>query len=213
MQPDSNSSREPGPGPGAERLAAVWMVDLRQAWPLLLARGVLAVAFGLVALIWPTITVLMLAWAFGVYAVVDGVARIVDAVRRRERPRWWIGLLLGLLALAAGVVAVAWPGITALALATVIGAWALVNGIVEVLSAVRQRHERRSPGLLLAVGLVSALAGVLILIRPLLGAVALAALIGGFAVVYGAVLAVLAVQLRNAVRTTTAEPVPAPAAP
>jgi uncharacterized membrane protein HdeD (DUF308 family) len=55
-----------------EHVAEMWLVDLRQAWPVLLARAVFALAFGLVALIWPTITLLILAWAFGVYANMTG---------------------------------------------------------------------------------------------------------------------------------------------
>jgi uncharacterized membrane protein HdeD (DUF308 family) len=195
-----------------EHAAEVWLVDLRQAWPMLLARAVFAVAFGLVALIWPTITLLILAWAFGVYAIIDGAIQIIDGIRRRDRPRWWISLLLGLLALAAGVLALIWPGLTAVVLAIVIGAWALVTGFVEIFSAVRQRRERRRPALLLLVGLVSGVAGVGILAWPVLGAVALAALVGGFAVVYGIVLVVLALQLRNAADATT-DPSPAPASP
>jgi uncharacterized membrane protein HdeD (DUF308 family) len=195
-----------------EHAAEVWLVDLRQAWPMLLARAVFAVAFGLVALIWPTITLLILAWAFGVYAIIDGAIQIIDGIRRRDRPRWWISLLLGLLALAAGVLALIWPGLTAVVLAIVIGAWALVTGFVEIFSAVRQRRERRRPALLLLVGLISGVAGVVILAWPVLGAVALAALIGGFAVVYGILLAVLALELRNAAQATT-EPFPAPASP
>jgi uncharacterized membrane protein HdeD (DUF308 family) len=195
-----------------EHAVEVWLVDMRQAWPVLLARAVFAVAFGLVALIWPTITLLILAWAFGIYAIIDGAIQIIDGIRRRDRPRWWISLLLGLLALAAGVLALVWPGITAVVLAIVVGAWALVTGFIEIFSAVWQRRERRRPGLLLLVGLVSAVAGVVILAWPVLGAVALGVLIGGFAVVYGIVLAVLALRLRNAAQATT-EPSPAPASP
>jgi len=94
----------------------------------------------------------------------------------------------------------------------VIGVWALVTGFIEILSAVRQRRERRRPGLLLLVGLVSVVAGVVKLEWPVHGAVALAALVGGFAVVYGIVLAVLALRLRNAAQATT-ESFPAPASP
>ena len=93
-----------------------------------------------------------------------------------------------------------------------IGVWALVTGFIEILSAVRQRRERRRPGLLLLVGLVSVVAGVVILAWPVHGAVALAALVGGFAVVYGILLAVLALRLRNAAQATT-ELSPAPASP
>jgi uncharacterized membrane protein HdeD (DUF308 family) len=195
-----------------EHAAEVWLVDLRQAWPVLLARAVFAVAFGLVALIWPTITLLILAWAFGIYAIIDGATQIIDGIRRRDRPRWWISLLLGLLTLAAGIVALIWPGITAVVLAIVIGIWALATGFIEIFSAVRQRRERRRPALLLLVGLVSVVAGVLILAWPVLGAVALAVLIGAFAVVSGIVLAALALQLRNAAHAT-ADPSPAPASP
>jgi uncharacterized membrane protein HdeD (DUF308 family) len=113
-----------------QHAAEVWLVDMRQAWSILLARAVFAVAFGLVALIWPTITLLILAWAFGIFAVIDGATQIVDGIRRQDRPRWWIGLLLGLLELAAGVLALIWPGISAVALAAVVGAWALVTGFM-----------------------------------------------------------------------------------
>ena len=195
-----------------ERTAAMWLVDLRQAWPMLLARAVFAVAFGLVALIWPTITLLILTWAFGLYAIIDGAIQIIDGIRRRDRPRWWLSLLLGLLSLAAGVVALIWPGISAVALAIVVGAWALVTGLIEIISAVRQRRERRRPALLVLIGLVAAVAGVLILAWPALGAVALAALVGWFAVVYGILLAVLALQLRLTAQATM-QPSPAPASP
>jgi uncharacterized membrane protein HdeD (DUF308 family) len=192
--------------------AEVWLVDMRQAWPVLLARAVFAVASGVVALIWPTITLLVLAWAFGIFAVIDGAMQVVDGFRRRVRPRWWIGLLLGLLELAAGVLALMWPGISAVALAAVVGAWALFTGFIEIFSAVRQRRERRQPGLLLLVGLVSVAAGVVILTWPVHGAVALATLVGGFAVVYGILLAVLALQLRLTAQATM-HPSPAPASP
>jgi uncharacterized membrane protein HdeD (DUF308 family) len=196
-----------------ERAAEVLVVDLRQAWPVLLVRAVFAVALGMVALIWPTITLLALAWAFGIYAIIDGVTQITDGIRRRDRPRWWVGLLLGLLALAAGVVALIWPDITAVALAVVIGIWLLVTGVIEIISAAQQRRERRRVAWLGLAGLLSVMAGVLALAWPVLGAFALAALLGVFAMVYGAVLAALALALRNAANSPTTEPSSAPAAP
>jgi uncharacterized membrane protein HdeD (DUF308 family) len=63
------------------------LVDLRQAWPVLLVRAVLAVALGLVALIWPGITLVILAWAFGIYTIIDSVTQIIDGIRCRDRPR------------------------------------------------------------------------------------------------------------------------------
>jgi uncharacterized membrane protein HdeD (DUF308 family) len=196
-----------------ERTAAVLQVDLRLAWPVLLLRGVFAVALGLVALTWPAITLLALAWAFGVYAVVDGITQITDGILRRQRPRWWVSVLLGLLGLLAGAVALIWPGITALVLAVVVGAWALANGAVEIMSAVRQRRERRRGAMLVVAGLLSVVAGALILFWPGAGAFALALLVGAFAVLYGVVLAALALALRNAAGSPASEFTSAPAAP
>lgn len=187
-----------GPGPHAEHAAAVLSIDLRQAWPVLMARAVFAVALGLVMLIVPGVTLLLVAWAFGIYALVDGAAQVVDAIRRRHRPRWWFALLLGLIGVVAGVMALIWPYITAVVLALLVGSWALVTGVIEIVSAMRQRRERRRTAWLVVAGLLSVVAGVLILIWPVHGAVAVAMLLGVFATAYGVVLAGLALAVRRA---------------
>jgi uncharacterized membrane protein HdeD (DUF308 family) len=173
-------------------------IDLRQAWPVLMARAVLAVALGLVMLIVPGVTLLLVAWAFGIYALVDGAAQVVDAIRRRHRPRWWFALLLGLIGVVAGVIALIWPYLTAVLLAVLVGCWALVTGVIEIVSAMRQRRERRRTAWLVVAGLLSVVAGVLILIWPVHGAVAVAMLLGVFATAYGVVLAGLALAVRRA---------------
>jgi uncharacterized membrane protein HdeD (DUF308 family) len=191
-----------GPAPHAERAAAVLSIDLRQAWPVLMARAVFALALGLVMLIVPGVTLLLVAWAFGIYALVDGAAQIVDAIRRRQRPRWWIALLLGLIGVVAGVIALIWPFLTAVLLAVLVGSWALVTGAIEIVSAMRQRRERRRTAWLVVAGLLSVVAGVLILIWPVHGAFAVAMLLGVFATAYGVVLAGLALAVRRASTTS-----------
>lgn len=191
-----------GPAPHAERAAAVLSIDLRQAWPVLMVRAVLAVALGLVMLTVPGVTLLLVAWAFGIYALVDGAAQVLDAIRRRHRPRWWIALLLGLIGVVAGVIALIWPFPTAVVLAVLVGCWALVTGVIEIVSAVRQRRERRRTAWLVVAGLLSVVAGVLILIWPVHGAVAVAMLLGVFATAYGVVLAGLALAVRRASTTS-----------
>jgi uncharacterized membrane protein HdeD (DUF308 family) len=185
-------------GPHAERAAAGLSIDLRQAWPLLMARAVFAVALGLVMLTVPGTTLLFVAWAFGIYALVDGAAQVVDAIRRRHRPRWWVALLLGLLGVVAGVIALIRPYTTAVVLAVLVGCWALITGVIEIVSALRQRRERRRTAWLVVAGLISVVAGVLILIWPVHGAVAVAMLLGVFATAYGVVLAGLALAVRRA---------------
>jgi uncharacterized membrane protein HdeD (DUF308 family) len=166
---------------------------------MLVLRTVLAVAFGLVALFWPDLTLLALTIAFGVYAILDGVATVVDAARHRRRSRWWLGFLGGLASVAAGVIALIWPGITAVALAIVVGIWAVVTGLAELATAFRLREAGGRIWLLALAGALSVAAGALILIWPGAGAIGLAVVVGVFAVVYGATLGALAVRLRPSV--------------
>ncbi|MDT7613436.1 MAG: hypothetical protein QOF00_883 [Pseudonocardiales bacterium] len=165
----------------------------------LVLRAVLAVAIGVVALLLPGLTLLALALAFGIYAILDGVARGVDAVRHRGRSRWWLGLVSGLVGVAAGIIALIWPGLTAVILATLVGLWAIVTGVGEIVAAVRLRRAGGTIWLMGLAGVLSVIAGILILIRPLDAAIGLAILLGVFTVIYGVVLAALAVTLRPSV--------------
>jgi uncharacterized membrane protein HdeD (DUF308 family) len=165
----------------------------------IVVRAVLAVAFGLVALFWPGLTVLALAIAFGIYAILEGVASVIDAVRNRDRSRWWLGLLGGLASVVAGVLALIWPGITALVLAILVGIWAVVAGAAQIATAFRLREAGGRIWLLALAGVLSVIAGIVILVWPAAGAIGLAVLLGVFAVVYGAALGALAVSLRSPV--------------
>jgi uncharacterized membrane protein HdeD (DUF308 family) len=130
------------------------MVELTRSWWILAVRGVVAVIFGLLALIWPEITLLALVLVFGAYAFVDGVFALVAAVRGRQLAggsRAWL-VLEGLLGVGAGVVAVLWPDITALALLWVIAVWAVLTGVLEILAAVRLRRVLDNDGLLVVCG-------------------------------------------------------------
>ena len=109
------------------------MVELTRV-VIMALRGLAAVIFGLLALVWPEITVLALVLVFGAYAFVDGVFALVAAVRGRQLAggsRAWL-VLEGLLGIGAGIVAVVWPDITALALLWVIAFWAVLTGVLEI---------------------------------------------------------------------------------
>jgi uncharacterized membrane protein HdeD (DUF308 family) len=162
-------------------------------------RAVLAVAFGLVALLWPDLTLVALAIAFGVYVILEGVASVIDTVRNRGRSRWWWGLVSGLAGVVAGVLALIWPGVTAVALAILAGVWAVVTGVAEIAVAFRLRRAGRRVWLLGLAGALSAVAGIVILVWPAAGAIGLAVVLGAFALLYGAALAALAVSLRLSV--------------
>jgi uncharacterized membrane protein HdeD (DUF308 family) len=158
------------------------MENRHYGW-LLALRGILAIAFGFLALLWPGITALALAVLFGAFAVVDGVGMLVAYFRRRVGGRYrGAHLLAGIGALAAGIITLLWPGITVLALMVLIGAWAIVVGVMEIVAATEGRSEWYE-GL---IGGLSIVAGVLILLRPGISAIAMAQIIGVFAIIIGA---------------------------
>ncbi|WP_436956140.1 HdeD family acid-resistance protein [Streptomyces sp. SudanB182_2057] len=171
----------------------------RQLMRMLVARGAVALAFGVLALVWPGVTALALALLFGLYALGDGLALLTGSCRREEGGTHRVAHAAGgVLGLAAGLVAIAWPGVTALALVTLIGAWAVTTGVAEIWAAARFRREPRHQWALLLAGAASVVAGVLLWARPDVGAVAVARVVGCYALVSGASLLAAAHRLRDA---------------
>jgi uncharacterized membrane protein HdeD (DUF308 family) len=174
------------------------VVELARNWWTLALRGLAAVLFGIVAWIWPDLTVTALVLLFGAFALVDGVFTVVAALRGRGRdPNWGALLLGGISGIALGLMTLAWPGITALVLMYLVAAWAIVTGAFELIAAIRLRREIEGEWLFGLSGVLSILFGVLVAIFPGEGAVALVWLIGAYAVVFGMLLIALALRLRG----------------
>lgn len=184
------------------------VVDPRRAWPLVLTRGILGVLFGVLALVWPGITVLALAFLFGIYVLIDAVGAIMHAFRPGDGAHRIAYALLGVLGLIAGVLTLVWPGVTVLVLATLVGAWAVVTGIMEIVAAIRLRKQITGEAFLVVAGALSVVAGVLVLFHPIAGAFGVALLIGIYAVIYGVTLVVLSFRLRSLAKS--AEPAEQP---
>jgi uncharacterized membrane protein HdeD (DUF308 family) len=163
-------------------------------------RGVFAVIFGVLVLAWPAVTALALALLFGVYALVNGVSTIVAVIRGDELFRRWLVALSGLVSIAAGLVTLLWPGITVLALTLVVGVWAMATGLSEIVAAVRLRRALDHKVFLVVIGVLSVIAGALLVWHPLTGALGIAIVVGSYAVVYGVLLIGVAVWLRHTVR-------------
>src|SRR5207249_11847246 len=103
----------------------------------MLLRGLAAIVFGVLAFVWPGQTLLALVYLFGIYAIVDGVLALWFTYQAaQDQKRWWPYLLEGLVGIAAGIIAFASPGITALALAFVVAAWAILTGVVDIAAAI-----------------------------------------------------------------------------
>jgi uncharacterized membrane protein HdeD (DUF308 family) len=164
----------------------------------LLWRGLLAVAIGVVSVAWPGITIGALVIVFAAYAF---LAAIADGARAfsSDRAGPVAGyLLLALLSTAAGVTALVWPGITAFVLTIWIAAWAFVTGAVEVAMAFRSGEQAGERALWALTGVVSVALGVVLAIRPDIGALTLATVFGLFSIVYGLSTIALGAQLHRA---------------
>jgi uncharacterized membrane protein HdeD (DUF308 family) len=170
---------------------------LRQNWWLVLLRGVAGILFGIITFVAPGISLAALVLLFGAYAFADGVLAIATAIRRRSADRWWLLLLEGIAGIAAGVVTLLWPGITALALLYLIAAWALVTGVFEIAAAIRLRKVITGEWLLALSGILSIGLGVLLVLAPGPGALALVIWIGAYAFVFGILLVALGFRLRS----------------
>lgn len=181
------------------------MMEISGYWRSVALRGVLAMIVGVTALIWPAATLGVLVLLFGAYALVDGLVMAGTALfggASAAGRRAWL-LLAGVAGIAAGLVTLAWPGITALALLWLIAAWAIVTGVMEFVAAVSLRRELANKWLLGLGGIVSVAFGVSLAVRPAQGALAVIWLIGLFVTVLGTTLVALAVRLRRYNRSIT----------
>jgi len=151
----------------------------------LIVRGVLAVIVGVVAIAWPGVTVLALVILFAVYAFIDAGIQGARAFTSSTAGPVVGHLLLALIDVAAGVIALAWPGPTALVLVIVVAAWAFVGGFFELFAAFQAGETAGTRAMFLIGGLVSIAFGVVLAARPGIGAVTLALLFGLYSMIFG----------------------------
>ncbi len=171
---------------------------LVENWWTFLIRGVIAILFGLAAIIWPSLTVTILVFVFGAYVIVDGIFSIaVSIMTRKQNDQWWVGILLGIAAIIIGIWAMLFPDLTAIGLVYFIGAWWLVSGILEIIFAIRVRKEIENEWFLILGGVISVIAGALFMLFPGSGAISLIWIIGLFAIFLGVMFVVLAFRLRG----------------
>jgi uncharacterized membrane protein HdeD (DUF308 family) len=150
-----------------------------------LFRGLAAIIFGILTLVWPRLSLAVLVFMFGIFAVINGITAIVAALRNREEPHWGLLLFEGILGVLAGAVALVWPGITALAFLFLIAAWAILTGVMELVAPLAFPMSGGRVVLMVLAGLASIVFGVLIAAQPASGLLAVVWLIGIYAIVFG----------------------------
>ena len=171
---------------------------LARHWWAVGLRGLAALIFGILTLVVPNITLIVLIAFFGAFALVNGVIAVYLAIRGRQQLRNWGWLLAeGIAGILIGIVTFRWPGVTELVLLAFIAAWAIVTGIAEIAQAIELRQVITNEWLLILSGAVSVLFGLLVIIFPRTGALAVIVLIGLYAILYGVLLLGLAWRLRG----------------
>jgi uncharacterized membrane protein HdeD (DUF308 family) len=177
----------------------------KKVWIFAIIRGVLAIIFGLIALLAPIATAVVLAVVIGAYAIVDGVFHIIEAIRHRGSSSMVLRIVLGAVSILFGILVLVWPGISLAILVILVAIWAIIIGVLQIMSSVRHRAVPNSGWVWGIIGgALSILFGILVLIRPGAGLVSIIWIIGIWAIVWGITLIVLGVQLRKAATTNEA---------
>jgi len=171
---------------------------LAKAWWLVLLRGIAGIVFGVLAFMWPGLTLITLVLFYGAYALVDGVLALIAAFTGGTKPvpTWWL-VVVGLLGIVAGLLTFMYPGITALVLIFFIGGWSIAHGVFEIVGAIKLRKEIDNEWWLILAGALSVIFGLIVLVAPGAGALALIWVIAAYSIVFGVLLVGLSLRLRK----------------
>jgi uncharacterized membrane protein HdeD (DUF308 family) len=171
---------------------------LSRTWWVLALRGAVALLFGILALVWPGITLLVLVSLFAAFALLVGAVIVVGALRHRTMDRgWWLMMILGVVSLAVGTIAIVQPGATLFALVLLMAVNALLTGVLDIALAIRLRKQIEHEWLLVLTGALSIVFGVLVVLFPPAGAFALAFFVSFYALATGILLLLLAFRARR----------------
>ena len=172
--------------------------SLAKNWWLLLLRGLLAVAFGVLLFTRPSISVAILITFFGAYSLVDGVFSAYSAISQRSQHEHWVLMLVGgLSGIAIGLITFYSPGITAIVLLFYIAIWSIIIGISQIIMAVKLRAEIKGEFWLGLAGLVSVLFGMYLIYNPGAGILSVIWVLAAYAVLFGFLMIALSLRVKG----------------
>ncbi len=171
-------------------------------WWALALRGMLAIIFGIVALVLPQVTLPTMVFLFGACLLTGGSLALVQGMRARQPDeRWWALAIEGTIGIVVGALTFFLPIATTLVLSLWIAGWAVVTGILEIVAAIELRRVIQGEHLMLLGGMLSIIFGVLLIFFPETGSRSVAWLISGYAVIFGILLTFLANRLRDLLKS------------
>lgn len=167
------------------------------SWWMLAGRGAAALLFGCLALAWPALTLLVFVLLFAVYTLSVGIVAVIASLRTRDKQGWWLVLLLGFASITIGIVTLLYPRMTAFILVLVMGAGALITGVIDTWIAVRLRKEIRNEWFLGTAGVIAILFGAFVLLSPGAGALALVWVIALQSIATGVLFVIIGLRVRS----------------
>lgn len=176
-------------------------IIMKKDWVSLLLRGIIAVIFGLIALIYPSITLSLLIVFFGIYVFAYSILAIISSIYSHSfDPNWWLHFLEGLIGVIAGIMVFSWPTITAIILFYIIAAWAIVTGILQIILYIKLQKVFANEVFIGLSGILALIIGILLFRFPIGGIIMAAWLIGFFALIFGILLIASAFRIRGAMK-------------
>ena len=170
--------------------------DLARNWKAVLVRGIVAILFGLVFLFAPLASLVLSIYVFAGFAIAIGVTALIAGIRSASPSRGQM-ILEGVLGIAAGLIALFWPGGTLVAAVFLIAAWAVITGVIQIIEAIKVREEIDNEWWLVLGGAASVVFGVLIALQPAVGIFTVGFLIGVYALIFGIAIVLLALKLKD----------------
>jgi uncharacterized membrane protein HdeD (DUF308 family) len=214
---DAATARQGGAGRGSveelvasRRLAAMG----RRAWLIVLVAALGMIAVGVMLIAWPSATLTIVAVLLGAALVVSGLLRLFDGFTARAETGGMRAayIVIGLVAILAGLYCLRHHSVTIFLLALVVGAYWIIHGVVD-LAVAATSGPVPGRGLRAIGGLFSLAAGLVVLFWPGISLILLLLVLGAWLLFYGVLLAVLAFHLRRTLKApsarTEAQPQPA----
>jgi uncharacterized membrane protein HdeD (DUF308 family) len=184
---------------------------LGQDWWIFLLEGVIAIALGIVALVWPGPTLRVVVGLFGLLALLTGFVGIFAAIGAAGNRRpWGWKLTTALLGILVGLVILRWPGVTVLFVLYLIGFWLILGGVVGIVESFAAHNLLPNAWLLLLTSVISVLFGIVMLAWPNVGILTVIFLVGIYAIVEGISLCILAIQVRSSANRLLGQTTPPP---
>ena len=181
-------------------------MNLAKNWWMFLARGILAILLGLIALFWPDVAFVSLVLLIGVFALVNGIIAIVSAFTSNAKSEnWWWLIAEGVFGIVLGLLSIFQPQAMVKAWLILIAAWLIITGIFEIITAIALRKVIEGEFWMILAGSIALLFGFLLLASPTLGIAAIGIIIGIFAILFGIILILFAIGLKKYGATVSVE--------